>query len=361
MKIKYLLLAAACTFPMQAFAEEAADSAVAKDGAQSTVEAQPTKRAFTTGVARGRDLLDSAISTSALDESEIQKFAPRSVGEIFRNIPGMRAEAYSGEGYANISIRGLPLALGGAKFLQLQEDGLPVLEFGDIAFATADQFLRADLTLSQVQAIRGGSASTFSSNSPGGVINLISKTGEEEGGSVQLTTGLDYETYRMDFDYGAKITDTLRFNIGGFYRQGEGPRATGYDAYKGGQVKFNLTKTFEGGLYPHLCQVPRRQVARSTVSSPMRVTRHERRSQVRERRELRCAQGHHAIALSPVEHVDDQEQSVHPLRYIRRHALQVQDAGPGSAVRDRRMDRHRAVPLCQQQRAPSAEPTWRLR
>ena len=247
MKFKYLLLAAACTFPMQAFAEEAADSAVAKDGTQSTAEAQPTKRAFTTGVARGRDLLDSAISTSALEESEIQKFAPRSVGEIFRNIPGMRAEAYGGEGYANISIRGLPLALGGAKFLQLQEDGLPVLEFGDIAFATADQFLRADLTLSQVQAIRGGSASTFSSNSPGGVINLISKTGEEEGGAVQLTTGLDYETYRMDFDYGAKITDTLRFNIGGFYRQGEGPRATGYDAYKGGQVKFNLTKTFEGG------------------------------------------------------------------------------------------------------------------
>ncbi|HEX8056459.1 MAG TPA: TonB-dependent receptor, partial [Novosphingobium sp.] len=91
------------------------------------------------------------------------------------------------------------------------------------------------------------SASTFSSNSPGGVINLISKTGEEQGGAVELTTGLDYETYRMDFDYGGKLSDTVRFNIGGFYRQGEGPRATGYDAYKGGQLKFNITKTFDGG------------------------------------------------------------------------------------------------------------------
>ncbi|MBV1691011.1 TonB-dependent receptor [Novosphingobium sp. G106] len=247
MKLKYLLLAAAFACPVSAYAE---DATPAKDGQSETAAtqtAQPTKRAFTTGVARGRDLLDSAISTSALDEAEIEKFAPRSVSEIFRNIPGMRSEAYAGEGYSSISIRGLPIALGGAKFLQLQEDGMPVLEFGDIGFGQADQFLRADLTLSQVQAIRGGSASTFSSNSPGGVINLISKTGEEQGGAVELTTGLDYETYRMDFDYGGKLSDSVRFNVGGFYRQGEGPRATGYDAYKGGQLKFNITKTFDGG------------------------------------------------------------------------------------------------------------------
>ena len=60
--------------------------------------------------------------------------------------------------------------------MQFQEDGLPVLEFGDIQFAGIDQFLRADLTLSQVQAIRGGSASTFASNSPGGLIN-VGRTG----------------------------------------------------------------------------------------------------------------------------------------------------------------------------------------
>jgi outer membrane receptor protein involved in Fe transport len=246
MKMKYLILASAFVLPTSAYAEDAATAEQQSEKTPGQAE-QVTPRAFTTGVARGRDLLDSAISTSALDEAEIQKFAPRSLGEIFRNIPGMRAESPGGEGYASISIRGLPLALGGAKFLQLQEDGLPVLEFGDIAFGGADQFIRADLTLSQVQAIRGGSASTFSSNSPGGIINLISKTGEEEGGAVELTAGLDYETYRMDFDYGAKITDTLHFNIGGFYRQGEGPRATGYDAWKGGQVKFNVTKTFDGG------------------------------------------------------------------------------------------------------------------
>lgn len=200
-----------------------------------------------TAVARGRDRLDSAISTNSLRIEEIQKVAPRSVAEIFRNIPGVRSESSGGEGNANISIRGLPIGSGGAKFLQLQEDGLPVLEFGDITFGNADIFLRADLNLAQVESIRGGSASTFASNSPGGVINLISKTGDVEGGAIQAMTGIDYRDYRIDFDYGSKLSDTLRFHIGGFYRQGEGPRDIGYDGNKGGQLKFNITKTFDGG------------------------------------------------------------------------------------------------------------------
>lgn len=225
---------------------ETAGEAAADAGADAQGGAK--KEVFSTGVAKGRDRLDSAISTSSLKEGEVQKLGARSLGEVFRNIPGVRAEVANGEGNNSYSIRGLPLASNGAKFLQFQEDGLPVLEFGDINFMSPDVFMRADLNLAQVEAIRGGSASTFASNSPGGVINLISKTGDVEGGAIQATTGLDYGEYRLDFDYGSKITDTLRFHIGGFYREGEGPRDVGYTAYKGGQLKLNVTKEFTGGF-----------------------------------------------------------------------------------------------------------------
>ncbi len=246
MKISNLLL---CVAPFALITPAWADAPVtASASAGGATAAKPIDDdSISTGVARARDRLDSATSTSSLKESEIFKLAPRSLGEIFRAIPGMHVEAGGGEGNASISIRGLPLALGGAKFLQIQEDGLPTLEFGDIGFGTADNFLRADLNLAAVESIRGGSASTFASNSPGGIINLISKTGDIEGGAIQATAGLDYGEFRTDFDYGAKITDTLRFHIGGFYRQGEGPRHAGYDAFKGGQLKFNVTKDFTGG------------------------------------------------------------------------------------------------------------------
>ncbi|QAY77425.1 TonB-dependent receptor domain-containing protein [Sphingosinicella sp. BN140058] len=246
-KLFLLLSVAPVALAAPAMAEVATAGAVEQSGAEAPADSGAAKEVFSTGVAKGRDRLDSATSTSSLREAEIVKLGARSVADILRDIPGIRAEAANGEGNANITIRGLPLASSGAKFLQLQEDGLPVFEFGDISFATADTFLRADLNLAAVEAIRGGSASTFASNSPGGIVNFISKTGETEGGNVEVTAGLDYEQYRVDFDYGAKLSETVRFHIGGFYRLGEGVRHTGFNATEGGQVKFNVTKEFDGG------------------------------------------------------------------------------------------------------------------
>ncbi len=200
-----------------------------------------------TAVSRSTNRLDSSVSVSGISFEQAQKLAPRSVAEVFRQLPGIRSESSGGEGNANIAVRGLPVASGGAKFLQLQEDGLPVLEFGDITFGNADIFLRADFNVSRIEAVRGGSASTFASNSPGGVINLISKTGTQEGGSIQGTVGLDYEEYRIDADYGGKLGEDWTYHVGGFYRQGEGPRRAGYDGNKGGQIKANITRKFDGG------------------------------------------------------------------------------------------------------------------
>lgn len=202
---------------------------------------------FSTGVAKGRDRLDSATSTSALKGSEVEKLGPRPVGDILRTIPGLRVESAIGEGNANYTVRGLPLAAGGSKYMQLQEDGLPVLEFGDIFNVGSDVFLRNDFNLAAIESIRGGSASTFASNSPGGVVNLISKTGDVPGGAVQITRGLDYDEKRLDADYGTRLGNGWRFHVGGFYRVGEGPRRVGFDGYKGGQIRANVTKELSNG------------------------------------------------------------------------------------------------------------------
>lgn len=213
----------------------------------ATVIQSPVKKTFSTGVAKGRDLLDTAISASVIDEADLSKLSVMSIAGIMQNIPGIRAETSDIDGYSAITVRGLPLSSDGSKYLQLQEDGLPVLEFGDINRALADSFIRADLSLAQVQAIRGGSASTFASNSPGGVVNFISKTGETEGGAIQISSGLGHDLKRLDFDYGSSLGEGWRFHVGGFYRQGEGPRTIGYDAFEGGQLKVNVTRQFANG------------------------------------------------------------------------------------------------------------------
>ena len=135
---KYFLLLTVAPFALVSPALAAGSASPAPGTADAAADAAKPARAqekevFSTGVAKGRDRLDSATSTSSLKASEIEKLGARSLAEVFRNIPGIRAESVSGEGNASYSIRGLPLASNGSKFLQFQEDGLPVLEFGDLA------------------------------------------------------------------------------------------------------------------------------------------------------------------------------------------------------------------------------------
>ncbi len=215
----------------------------------SHATAQMLEEVIVTGVAReGVTKLEASVSVSSMSQEDIEKLAPRSVAEIFRSLPGIRAESSGGNGNANITVRGIPLATGGSKYMQIHEDGLPVLEYGDINFANTDNFVRYDWTLGRVESIRGGSASTMASNSPGGIINLISKTGGDDQGSVGLSFGADYDEFRTDFEYGGRISDTLYYHIGGFFRDGEGVRETDFNGDSGGQVKFNITKEFDDGF-----------------------------------------------------------------------------------------------------------------
>jgi outer membrane receptor protein involved in Fe transport len=252
LKITLLLCAASGAFAVPAVAEEtteadAARAAESEATQPASVTAKPPAEIFSTGMAKGRDRLDSATSTSSLKGDDIDRFGPRPLGEVLRTMAGLRVATGIGEGNNNYTVRGLPLAAGGSKYMQFQEDGLPVLEFGDLFNVATDVFLRNDFTVNAIETIRGGSASTFASNSPGGIVNVISRTGEQEGGRVQVTAGLDFDEKRIDFDYGAKLGANTRMYVGGFYRQGEGPRDIGFTGWRGGQIKANITRTFEGG------------------------------------------------------------------------------------------------------------------
>jgi outer membrane receptor protein involved in Fe transport len=224
-----------------------------------------------TGSSSGKSKLASSVSVSSIRFDEAAKVAPRTTAEIFRALPGIKAEASGGDGNTNITVRGVPISSGGSKYLQLQEDGLPVLMLGDIAFATADIFLRADPGISRIEAIRGGSASTLASNAPAGIINFISKTGQTEGGTVALTSGLDFNQTRAEFSYGAPIGQGLSFHASGFYRLGEGPRTAGFTANNGGQLKMNLTKQFKKG-YVRLYAKYLNDRAAAYMPMPLEVT-----------------------------------------------------------------------------------------
>lgn len=201
----------------------------------------------TTGSVKGKSKLKSSLSVTTVSNERAESFAPQGTVDILRSIPGIRAESTGGDSNGNITVRGVPLGGGGSRFLQIHEDGLPVLQFGDIIVGNADNYFTYDQTVSVVEAIKGGTSATLASNSPSGIINFISKTGESEGGSFTYRTGLDHDSNRADFEYGAPVGNNWAFHVGGFYRVGEGVRDTNFTAEDGGQIKISVSRLFENG------------------------------------------------------------------------------------------------------------------
>ena len=269
MRLNIKRMAAAVSLAMLqmngAFAQQAPASPAADD------DGLKMERVVVTGTTGGTSKMKSSVSMSTMEHEAIMQAAPTSAADVLRSIPGVRSESSGGEGNANMTVRGVPISAGGARYVQIQEDGLPVLQSGDFNFITPDAYVRIDGSLSHLEVVRGGSASTLATNSPGGIINFIGKTGEQQGGSIGVSKGLDYDSTRLDFDYGGPLSDKSRFFIGGFYRSGEGIRKSGVTSEKGGQVRANITHELDNGFVrlslKHLDdQTP------TTLPVPVRVT-----------------------------------------------------------------------------------------
>ncbi|WP_345122797.1 TonB-dependent receptor [Hymenobacter antarcticus] len=216
-----------------------------------------------TGNFNPQSKLESATAVTTLNARQIQTRVSRGTADLLMAVPGFRVNSDGGEAANSVSARGLPAnAESGFGFLQLMEDGLPLLEVGGLTFAKSDIHMRVDETLDRLEVLRGGSAGIQANNAPGGIINFLSKTGTtaQIGGTVKLTggdqgfysdrTGFDQllGLQRIDANVGGPIKGTpLRFNIGGFYRKDDGTRYMGFPMNQGGQVKANVTYNLKNG------------------------------------------------------------------------------------------------------------------
>ena len=229
--------------------------AMAQNSTPSSATAAPTNAAATTPEAAGDSLDEIVITASAGDKTQMRSslqvtdissdlvldMAPRSTAETLKLIPGMSVtDMAGGGGNANFSVRGLPVTTGGAPFVQLQEDGLPQVLFGDMNFGNNDYWTRFDVS-NTIEAVVGGNAATLAAGAPGAVINYISDTGTTKGGVFTLSEGIGFNESKATFAVGGPITDTWRYHVDGFYVYGTGQRNQGFIGEDGYQIKANVT------------------------------------------------------------------------------------------------------------------------
>lgn len=239
------LAAGLMTFPAQALAQ--ATPQVPPVSAPDT--ATELGEVIVTGVTEKTRKLDATFSINTLTAEDIQGLAAIGTADLLQNIPGIYGEGSSaGEASNNITVRGLPVT-GGYRYAPQLIDGLPVYEEPEVQFMNNDVFIRTDLMTERVEVVKGGPGGILYSNGLGATVNYVTRTGGDtlQGGyKLELA---DYGFIRNDAYISGPITDNLTFAVGGFYRESDGIRDTGYTADHGGQIRGNLVWTSDDGSW----------------------------------------------------------------------------------------------------------------
>lgn len=230
MSVRISVSIVALAFSMPSFAQ------------QATIDEAPTSDFDTiivTGRAAGSEMrkAEASFAITTIDQQSLKVAPPISTADTFRRVPGFWVESSGGEGSNNVRSRGIPTD--GYSSVGLQENSSPVQYDGALGYLNADQSFRVDDTIARVEAVRGGPASIFSPNSPGGVVNFITRKGTDtpDGAGSARYTFTDTTAHRIDAWFGKEIAPNLGVFVGGFYRQGDGMRDMGFKAEKGGQIR----------------------------------------------------------------------------------------------------------------------------
>ena len=246
--VSVALAAAHLASAANARARAAAASPPASNGAPAGAADSTTivpgnmlQQVVVTASVQASNSLTTSEQVTTIPSKLIVDMSPRSTAEMLRLIPGISVQDQAGSGgNANITVRGLPVTTGGSPFVQIQEDGLPQVLFGDMNFGNNDYWTRFDES-NTVQATVGGSAATLAAGAPGAVINFISATGRHKSGEFTVSQGVGFGETRLTFATGGPINSTWRYHVDGFYVHGRGPRNQGFTGENGYQLKGNIT------------------------------------------------------------------------------------------------------------------------
>lgn len=207
--------------------------------------AAPIDTVIVTGTAFKRRTFDAAYANSSISEEQIERYAPLNTVDLLGKLAGFVSEPSGGESGNNINVRGLPVT--NFQFVPLLQDGLPVFQESQEDFLNADELMRVDLMTDHLEAVRGGTSPIYTSNAPGATVNFITRKGTPEPhGTVRGTLG-DYGLVRFDGAWTGPVGHGWLLSMGGYYRFDDGLRKPGFTADRGGQFRFNLTRTLRQG------------------------------------------------------------------------------------------------------------------
>ena len=155
------------------------------------VHADEVEEVIVTATRGERSLADIPASASVVTSTEVQDTPAQSLDDVLRHVPGVNLPIQSGiEAHPtadNISMRGL----GGIHALVLL-DGVPLNDpfFGYVQWGRVPME-----AVDHIEVVRGGGSPLWGNFAMGGVINIITRTSEQDT-AVAEAAGGSFGTYR---------------------------------------------------------------------------------------------------------------------------------------------------------------------
>ncbi|MDJ0708989.1 MAG: TonB-dependent receptor [Woeseiaceae bacterium] len=201
-----------------------------------------------TGASVARTQFETPQTVTQFNEEDIRSFSSSSQADILTQLPGVSAEGGGGEVATNVFHRALPSG-GQFSFTPLLYDGMPAFTTFGLNSSAFDVFYRNDLGIARSEFVSGGVSNLFGPGSVAGIVNYLSKTGDDDPtGTLQFEVA-EEGRFRGDYFFSGPLGDDnsdTYYALSGYYRVDEGPLKSGLDT-QGFQIRGNIKHDFSDG------------------------------------------------------------------------------------------------------------------
>ena len=161
---------------------------------------------------------EAPASVTVVTADEIKKYGHRTLADVLQSVPGFNV-SYD-RNYAFLGARGLSLGDFNARMLLLVDGHRVNNNYNDGAAIGTDFILDVDL-IDRVEVIRGPGSVLYGNNAFFGVINVVTRKGQQLNGVEASAEYGEFDTYKTRVTYGKLFTNGVQVLLSGtFYDSG---------------------------------------------------------------------------------------------------------------------------------------------
>ena len=171
---------------------------------------------------------EAPASVTVVTANEIKKYGNRTLADVLRSVQGFNV-SYD-RNYAFLGARGLSLGDFNDRVLLLVDGHRANNNYNDGAAIGTDFMLDVDL-IDHVEVIRGPGSVLYGNNAFFGVINVVTRKGQQLNGFEGSGEYGEFGTYKLRETYGKLFTNGVQLLLSGTYYESAGPSSLYYPEF----------------------------------------------------------------------------------------------------------------------------------